>query len=148
MFSSQDHYFMELALQQARIAKEKGEIPVGAIITCNGTVIGKGHNQSEKLQDITAHAEIIALTAANHYLNNKNLRDCTLYVTLEPCVMCCGALYWSQIKRIVYAGRDIRRKKVELTALLHPKTTLQQGLLEEQAIEILQTFFKEKRSKN
>ena len=140
MFS--DEYFMSLALQQAENAFDEGEIPVGAIIACQDQIIAKGYNQTEKLNDVTAHAEMLALTAASQKLGAKYLKDCTLYVTLEPCVMCAGAIFWSQIGRIVWGASDEKRgfQQVQFN-ILHPKTQVSIGILQEDCQEILKRFF-------
>ncbi|MEL7220822.1 MAG: nucleoside deaminase, partial [Bacteroidota bacterium] len=118
-----DDFFMKQALRQAQLAAEAGEIPVGAIVVANNQIIARGHNQTERLTDVTAHAEIIALTAAANFLGGKYLTDCTLYVTLEPCVMCAGALAWSQLSRLVYGASDDKRGFMRFgKELLHPKT--------------------------
>jgi tRNA(adenine34) deaminase len=137
-----DEYFMGLALELADQAAEEGEIPVGAIVVSNNRVIGKGYNQTERLQDVTAHAEILAVSAASNYLNAKYLTNCTLYVTLEPCVMCAGALFWAQMSRIVIGAEDEKRgyRRVQ-TALLHPKTRLTTGVLADESRALLQRFF-------
>ena len=137
-----DEHFMKQALKQAQIAREKGEIPVGAIIVAENQIIARAHNQTEQLQDVTAHAEIIALTAASNFLNSKYLPDCTLYVTLEPCVMCAGALHWAQLGRIVYGAADDKRGFMRFgKSLLHPKTKLEYGIMEEECSALLKTFF-------
>ena len=142
-----DEYFMEIALQQAQIAAEKGEIPVGAVVVCNNRIIAKTHNQTEQLIDVTAHAEIMAITAAAGYLGSKYLKDCTLYVTLEPCLMCAGALFWSQIDRIVYAASDPKRGfEMASKAVLHPKTQVIKGVLEKESRDILEKFFSKLRT--
>lgn len=142
-----DEYFMEIALQQAQIAAEKGEIPVGAVVVCNNRIIAKTHNQTEQLIDVTAHAEIMAITAAAGYLGSKYLKDCTLYVTLEPCLMCAGALFWSQIDRIVYAASDPKRGfEMVSKAVLHPKTQVIKGVLEKESRDILEKFFSKLRT--
>ena len=141
-----DEYFMKKALQEAVSAFERDEVPVGAVVVCNNKIIAKGHNQVELLNDVTAHAEIIALTSAANHLGAKYLTDCTLYVTLEPCVMCAGASYWSQIGKIVYAASDESRgfsKKAK--DALHPKTEVVSGLMAEDSRSLLQEFFKSKR---
>lgn len=140
-------YFMKKALLLAQQAADEGEIPVGAIVvTENGKIIGKGYNQTERLQDVTAHAELLALTAASNSLGAKYLKNCTLYVTLEPCVMCAGALGWSQIDRIVFAASDSRRGfQAVSTKILHPKTEIISGVLEKEATTLLQLFFKKLR---
>lgn len=144
---------MKLALKEAEKAYHQGEIPVGALIVQNDQIIAKGYNQTELLKDSTAHAEIIALTAAFNTLNSKYLPEATLYVTLEPCLMCCGALYWSKIRRIVYSASDDKNgyRRVEnccnnAPKLLHPKTSLSNGILAEESLSLLKSFFKERRS--
>lgn len=145
MFS--DEYFMNAALQLAEQAAEAGEIPVGAVVVSNNRIIGKGANQTERLQDVTAHAEILAISAASNYLNAKYLTDCTLYVTLEPCVMCAGALFWVQISRLVIGANDLKRGYSRVQpSLLHPKTRLETGILAEESGALLTRFFRERRS--
>jgi tRNA(adenine34) deaminase len=142
-----DEYFMTMALQLAEEAADAGEIPVGAIVVCQNRVIGKGYNQTERLQDVTAHAEILALSAASNYLNAKYLTNCTLYVTLEPCVMCAGALFWAQISRLVIGARDEKRGYSRIQpSLLHPKTRIETGVLAEESRELLERFFRQMRS--
>ena len=143
MFS--DIYFMKKALEEAEKAFEEGEIPVGAIITINNMIIAKTHNLTEKLNDVTAHAEIQAITAASEFLGGKYLKNCTLYITLEPCVMCAGALYWSQIGKIVCSARDEKRGYHLYGNLLHPKTEIVYGVLEKESSELLKNFFLQKR---
>jgi|TARA_B100001971_G_C18184110_1_gene534539 tRNA(adenine34) deaminase len=143
-----DTYFMKKALQEAQDAFDKGEIPVGAVIVIKDRIIARAHNLTERLNDVTAHAEMQAITAAANFLGGKYLKDCTLYVTLEPCQMCAGALYWSQISRIVYAARDEQRGCINLNTKLHPKTKIEGGILEEEASELLKRFFIEKRNLN
>lgn len=141
-------YFMAKALDLAIQSGEAGEIPVGAIVVAGGSrIIGKGSNQTEQLNDVTAHAEIIAITAASQFLGGKYLKDCTLYVTLEPCVMCAGALSWSQIDRIVYGASDPKRgfSRVSPT-ILHPKTTVVKGILEKDSEMIMKNFFRNLRT--
>ena len=140
-----DEYFMKKALQEAEAAYEKGEIPVGAIIVINNKVIARSHNLTEMLNDVTAHAEMQTITAAANYLGGKYLKDCTLYVTLEPCQMCAGALYWSQISKIVFGAKDAHRGFQTLGTKLHPKTDVVQGIMAEEASEIMKRFFAEKR---
>ena len=140
-----DTYFMQKALQEAQIAFEQGEVPVGAVITIGERIIVKAHNLTEKLTDVTAHAEMQAITAASEYLGGKYLMDCTLYVTLEPCVMCAGALYWSQIGRLVYGATDSKRGYHLFGNLLHPKTQVVQGVLEEPCSQIVKDFFLQRR---
>lgn len=143
-----DTYFMKKALQEAEIAFDKGEVPVGAVIVAGNMIIARAHNLTERLNDVTAHAEMQAITAAANFLGGKYLQDCTLYVTLEPCQMCAGALYWSQISKIVYAARDDERGFVTMKTKLHPKTLVVGGLMEEEASEILKRFFIQKRNLN
>lgn len=143
-----DTYFMKKALQEAEMAFDKNEIPVGAVIVINDRIIARAHNLTEQLTDVTAHAEMQAITAAANFLGGKYLKDCTLYVTLEPCQMCAGALYWSQISRIVYGTRDKERGCINLQTKLHPKTKIEGGILAEEATELLKRFFIEKRNLN
>ena len=143
-----DTYFMKKALQEAQEAYRQGEIPVGAVVVAGGTIIARAHNLTETLTDVTAHAEMQAITAAANYLGGKYLHDCTLYVTLEPCQMCGGALYWSQISRIVYGARDMERGCINLNTKLHPKTKITGGILEEEAASMMKQFFIEKRNLN
>ncbi len=137
---------MRLALQEARQAEAEGEIPVGAVVVCNGRTIARAHNLTETLTDVTAHAEMQAITAAANALGGKYLDVCTLYVTLEPCTMCAGALGWSQLGRLVYGASDPRRG-FSLTApeALHPRTEVTAGVMEEECAQLLKTFFKKKR---
>lgn len=135
-------YFMKMALQEAKQAFDEGEIPVGAVVVCGETVIAKAHNQTERLKDFTAHAEMLAFTAASEYLGGKYLSDCTLYVTLEPCLMCAGASYWTQLGTIVFAAEDKKRGfSLVNNAVLHPKTKLIKGVLEEEASDLMRRFF-------
>ncbi|PWH84144.1 tRNA-specific adenosine deaminase [Algibacter marinivivus] len=143
-----DTYFMKKALQEAEIAFEKGEIPVGAVIAIDNRIIARGHNLTETLTDVTAHAEMQTITAAANFLGGKYLQKCTLYVTLEPCQMCAGALYWSQISKIVYGARDEQRGCINLKTKLHPKTTISGGVLADEASALLKRFFVEKRNLN
>ncbi|MDT0555322.1 nucleoside deaminase [Patiriisocius hiemis] len=143
-----DSYFMKRALQEAELAFDTNEVPVGAVIVANNTVIARAHNLTETLNDVTAHAEMQAITAAANYLGGKYLKGCTLYVTLEPCQMCAGALFWSQIDKIVYATRDTQRGCINLNTKLHPKTKMVGGILEEEAAALLKRFFIEKRNLN
>lgn len=137
---------MREALKEARKALELDEVPVGAVIVCNNRIIGRGHNLTERLNDVTAHAEMQAFTAAANNLGAKYLEDCTLYVTLEPCVMCAGAAFWTQIGRIVYGAFDEKRGYTRLKAdMLHPGTTVIPGILEIECSELLKNFFKGKR---
>ena len=134
---------MEQALDLAQMAGEAGEIPVGALVVCQQRIIGKGYNQTEQLLDVTAHAEIIALTAASQYLGSKYLTDCTLYVTLEPCVMCAGAIFWAQVGEVVFGARDERRGFSRVSpSPLHPKTRLLSGIGAEEAQALLRKFFR------
>ena len=143
-----DTYFMKKAIQEAEVAYDKGEIPVGAIIVVDNRVIARAHNLTELLNDVTAHAEMQAITAAANFLGGKYLHNCTLYVTLEPCQMCAGALYWSQIGNIVYAARDEERGYINLKTKLHPKTKITGGILAEEASSLIKRFFVEKRNLN
>ena len=140
-----DEYFMKKALQEAEMAFEKGEIPVGAIIVIDNKVIARGHNLTEMLVDVTAHAEMQAITAAANFLGGKYLSGCTLYVTLEPCQMCAGALYWSQISKIVFGASDENRGFEKMGTQLHPKTTVVRGVLANEASELMKRFFAERR---
>ena len=140
-----DEYFMKLALQEAVAALEKEEVPVGCIIVSNNRVIARSHNLTETLNDVTAHAEMQAITSAAGYLGGKYLIDCTLYVTLEPCVMCCGALNWAQISRVVIGARDEKRGFINKNLSLHPKTEVVTGILENECSQLLLDFFKSKR---
>jgi len=142
-----DDYFMKIALREAENALERGEIPVGAVVVLDDTVIAKAHNLTETLCDVTAHAEMQALTSASHYLGAKYLNDCVLYVTLEPCVMCAGALFWSQIGKVVYGASDPKRGYSLVNAsLLHPKTEVVKGVLENESKQLLELFFKQLRT--
>jgi len=143
-----DTFFMKKALQEAELAFEKGEIPVGAVIVVDNRIISRAHNLTELLNDVTAHAEMQAITAAAIFLGGKYLKDCTLYVTLEPCQMCAGALYWSQISKIVYGARDEERGCLTMQTKLHPKTIIEGGVLAEEASQLLKRFFIEKRNLN
>lgn len=140
-----DIYFMKKALQEAEYAFERGEIPVGAVIVIQDRIIARGHNLTEQLSDVTAHAEMQAITAAANFIGGKYLKGCTLYVTLEPCQMCAGALYWSQIDKIVYAASDTKRGCGVMGTKLHPKTTITGGVLEDEASDLLKRFFEKKR---
>ena len=146
--SFDDTYFMKKALQEAEVAFEKSEIPVGAIIVVDNKIIARAHNLTETLNDVTAHAEMQAITAATNFLGGKYLQKCTLFVTLEPCQMCAGALYWSQISHIIYGARDLDRGCINLKTKLHPKTNIKGGILEEEASQLLKQFFIEKRNLN
>ena len=141
-----DEKFLTEALREARKAAEEGEIPIGAVVVSRGRIIGSGHNMTERLHDATAHAEMIAVTAATESIGAKYLADCTLYVTVEPCPMCAGALNWSQIGRIVYGAPDPRRGySLYSPSLLHPKTEVLGGVLSEQCAALMLDFFREKR---
>jgi len=141
-----DEYYMKQALQEAQLAGERDEVPVGAVIVCQGRIIARGHNLTETLIDVTAHAEMQAITAAAQFLGGKYLTDCTLYVTVEPCVMCAGALGWSQISRIVYGAMDEKRGFMRFAPdALHPKTEVVSGVLEEDCSKLMKAFFKKKR---
>jgi tRNA(adenine34) deaminase len=141
-----DEYFMKLALQEAKLAVKRDEVPIGSIIVCQGRIIARGHNLTETLNDVTAHAEMQAITAAAGFLGGKYLTDCTLYVTIEPCVMCAGALGWSQISRIVYGAGDEKRGFMRFAPqALHPKTEVVAGVLEIECSKLVKDFFKKKR---
>jgi tRNA(adenine34) deaminase len=142
-----DEYFMKKALHEAEMAFDKDEIPVGAIIVIDNTIIARSHNLTELLNDVTAHAEMQAITAAANYLGGKYLIGCTLYVTLEPCQMCAGALYWSQISKIVYGASDENRGFMKMGTQLHPKTKVVSGVLAFEAADLMKRFFMEKRNK-
>lgn len=143
-----DNYFMKKALQEAQTAFDKGEVPVGAVVVIDNRIIARAHNLTETLNDVTAHAEMQAITAAANFLGGKYLHNCTLYVTLEPCQMCAGALYWSQLSKIVYGAKDEERGCTALGTKLHPKTKMVGGLLEEEVATLLKRFFIEKRNLN
>lgn len=141
-----DEYFMQKAYQEAEKALDIGEVPIGAIIVCNETVIARAHNQIEMLNDVTAHAEILAITAAANYLSAKYLNQCTLYVTLEPCCMCAGAIKWAQLGKLVYGAADDKNGFMKHGKdMLHPKTKVAYGLNHEKCGAILKDFFKQKR---
>lgn len=142
-----DEYFMKEALKEARMALQKDEVPVGAVIVCNNRIIARAHNLTEKLTDVTAHAEMQAFTAASNFLGGKYLDDCTLYVTLEPCVMCAGAAFWTQISKVVFGASDPKRGFTLLSKkILHPKTLLVGGVLENECSVLLRDFFAKKRN--
>jgi len=137
---------MTMALREAVMAADEGEVPVGAVIVCNGQVIAKSHNQTERLGDVTAHAEMLALTAAANTLGGKYLGDCTLYVTLEPCTMCAGAMRWSQLGRLVYGASDEKNGYRRFAAdVMHPRTVVENGVMEEECASIVTNFFKIRR---
>lgn len=142
-----DNYFMTQALKLAQQAYDEDEIPVGALVVCENKIIGKGYNQTERLTDVTAHAEMLALTSAFSALNSKYLKECTLYVTLEPCVMCAGALYWSQISRIVFGASDEKRGYQRFnTEIIHPKTEIISGVMAQESEQLMKNFFQAKRA--
>ena len=143
-----DEYFMKKALLEAEQAFEKGEVPVGALIVVDNKIIARAHNLTELLNDVTEHAEMQAITSASNFLGGKYLHNCTLYVTLEPCQMCGGALFWSQISNVVYGASDPERGCISLNNKLHPKTKIKGGILEDQASSLLKRFFIEKRNLN
>lgn len=140
-----DEYFMKKALQEAEMAFDKDEIPVGAIIVIDNKVIARSHNLTELLNDVTAHAEMQAITAAANFLGGKYLKDCTLYVTLEPCQMCAGALYWSQISKIVFGASDEHRGYEKVGTQLHPKTAVVRGVMANEASDLMKRFFAKRR---
>lgn len=143
-----DEYFMRKALQEAETAFEKGEVPIGAVITINNRIIARAHNLTETLNDVTAHAEMQAFTAAADFLGGKYLQNCTLYVTMEPCQMCAGAAYWTQIDRIVFGAADLHRGFQHFNTQLHPKTKVTGGVLEKECSDLIKKFFIEKRNLN
>lgn len=140
-----DDYFMKMAFQEAQLALEKDEVPIGCVIVSNNRVIAKSHNLTETLNDVTAHAEMQAITSGANYLGGKYLQNCTMYVTLEPCVMCAGALSWSQITKVVIGARDEQRGFINKGLSLHPKTEVVTGIMENECSEIVKMFFKNKR---
>lgn len=140
-----DERFMKQALNQAIVAEKNREVPVGAILVAEGQIIAKGYNSTELLNDVTAHAEMLTITAGANYLGGKYLKKCTLYVTLEPCVMCAGALYWSQIDRIVFGAYDEKRGASSKGNLYHPKTEIVGGILEHECAELISNFFAKRR---
>lgn len=146
--TSTDLRFMQEALREARLAYERDEIPVGAVVVWNNKIIGRGHNTVEQLRDATAHAEIIALTSAFNYTGSKYLPEATLYVTLEPCLMCCGATYWSQVGRIVYGAADVKNGYRRFTGTVHPfhpKATITTGILGDECAQLMKDFFAARR---
>lgn len=141
-----DEYYMRQALNEARQAFDKGEVPIGAIVVCKGRIIARGHNLTETLNDVTAHAEMQAITAAANVLSGKYLTDCILYVTIEPCPMCAGGLLWSQISKIVYGAKDEKKGySVFSPSILHPKTEVVSGVMEDECASLMKEFFKQKR---
>lgn len=149
MYTFSDEYYMRLALAEARQAYEEGEIPIGAVVVADGKVLGRGHNQTELLSDVTAHAEMLAVSAAAHAVGGKYLSGCTLYVTVEPCPMCAGAIGWSQVSRIVYGASDPKRGYSTIlrpgTSPFHPRATVTAGVLEDECRALMQDFFSAKR---
>ena len=144
-----DEYFMKQAFLEAQKAFDADEVPVGAVIVCKNQIIARGHNLTEQLTDVTAHAEIQAITAAAQYLGAKYLKECTLFVTLEPCCMCAGALYWSQIDRVVFAARDAKRgASATGTSLYHPATIVENGVMEADCSQLLKDFFAKRDNKS
>ena len=140
-----DEYFMKQALQEAQKAMDSDEIPVGAVVVANKQIIARAHNLTERLTDVTAHAEMQAITSAANFIGGKYLTGCTLYVTLEPCTMCGGALYWSQIDKIVFGAYDEKRGASNHTGVYHPKTEVIGGVMESECAELVTSFFKSKR---
>jgi tRNA(adenine34) deaminase len=145
MDEKDDKYFMKKALEQARQAFDKDEVPIGAVVVCNGQIIARAFNLTETLNDVTAHAEMQAITSAANYIGGKYLTDCTLYVTVEPCPMCAGALAWAQISRIVYGATDAKRGCHHFNGIHHPKTIVEGGVLEEECSALMKEFFAKKR---
>jgi len=143
-----DTYFMKKALEEAEMAFDKGEVPVGAVIVMKDRIIARAHNLTETLNDVTAHAEMQAFTAAADFLGGKYLKECTLYVTLEPCQMCAGASYWTQIDKIVYGASEPQRGFKNLNTTLHPKTKVVKGILQNECSQLMKRFFVEKRNLN
>lgn len=141
-----DEYFMKSAIKEAQQALDKDEVPIGAVIVCQNQIISRAHNLTETLNDVTAHAEMQAITAAANYIGGKYLTGCTLYVTVEPCPMCAGALYWAQIDKIVYGIRDEKRGYNSISSkLLHPKTNIISGVCETEILQMMKSFFLNKR---
>jgi len=145
-FSDVQNNFMKTALREAQKAFDEDEVPVGAVIVCDNKIIARAHNMTERLNDVTAHAEMLAVTSATDFLGGKYLNECTLYVTLEPCVMCAGALYWTQLKKVVYGAADKKRGFSSISStILHPKTEIVRGLLANECSKIVIDFFAKKR---
>jgi tRNA(adenine34) deaminase len=140
-----DEYYMKMALQEAETALEKDEVPIGCVVVSNNRIIARAHNLTETLNDVTAHAEMQAITSAANFLGGKYLKDCILYVTMEPCVMCSGALAWSQISKVVIGARDEQRGFINKHLSLHPKTEVITGIMEAECSSIVKQFFKSKR---
>ena len=146
LYLMDDNFYMRKALDEARLASQEGEIPVGAVMVCRDRIIAKTHNLTERLTDVTAHAEMQAITAAAEYLGGKYLNDCTLYVTVEPCIMCAGALGWSQLGRLVFGASDEKRGYQRFAPqALHPRTEVVQGVMEEECAQLMKNFFKGRR---
>ena len=144
--NNDDIRYMQLALEEARKALERNEVPIGCVITCQQQIVGRGHNLTETLQDVTAHAEMQAITAAAQTLGGKYLNECTLYVTVEPCIMCAGAIGWAQIGRVVFGAHDEKRGfQTFAPKALHPKCTVEAGILQEECTRLMKDFFKQKR---
>lgn len=144
-----DEYFMEIALKEAQAAYYEGEIPIGAVVVSNNQIIARTHNLTEKLNDVTAHAEMLAITAAENFLGSKYLNECTLYVTLEPCLMCAGASYWSRLGKLVFGAKDEKRGYSKTAKhILHPGTKVKTNVLADESTALLQQFFKERRAKS
>lgn len=140
-----DEYFMQIALSEAKFAFENGEIPIGAVVVANNRIIAKTHNLTETLTDVTAHAEIQAISSAANSIGGKYLKNCTIYITVEPCQMCAGALYWSQVSKIVYGASDNKRGFTEMGGKLHPKTEVVTGVLEAECAALMKEFFQKRR---
>ncbi|HOZ74749.1 MAG TPA: nucleoside deaminase [Flavobacterium sp.] len=140
-----DEYFMKKALHEAEAAFDKGEIPIGAVVVVNNQIIARSHNLTELLNDVTAHAEMQSITAAANFLGGKYLKDCTIYVTVEPCQMCAGALYWSQVSKLVFGARDDQRGYLVMGTKLHPKTAVIQGVMANEASQLMRRFFAHRR---
>ncbi len=140
-----DEYFMDIALNEALTAFDEGEVPVGAVVVADGRIIARAHNLTERLNDVTAHAEMQAITMAADYLGGKYLKGCTMYITLEPCAMCAGALYWSQLSRLVYGAADLHRGYTVMGGQLHPKTEITTGIKANECTELIKQFFMKKR---
>ena len=146
MMQEDDKYYMKQALAEARKAFERGEVPVGSVVVCQNRVIARSHNLTETLNDVTAHAEMQAITAASDYLGGKYLTNCALYVTVEPCVMCAGAIAWAQMGKLIYGAGDEKKGYSRLApTALHPKTVVEKGLMEEECASIMKEFFKQRR---
>jgi len=140
-----DEYFMRIALSEAKFAFENGEIPIGAVVVANNKILAKTHNLTETLTDVTAHAEIQAISAASNAIGGKYLKNCTIYITVEPCQMCAGALYWSQVSRIVFGTSDNKRGYTEMGGKTHPKTEVLKGVLEKECAMLMKDFFQKRR---